>query len=85
MKACENVIVTVRIFEKQLDMELPSFLPIGELKDKILETYYVMNQVQPGRGRDVLLSYEDQILDRARSLSYYGIWDGSFIDCIEGD
>ena len=34
MKARQNVIVTLRMGHEDMDMELPAFLPIAELKVK---------------------------------------------------
>lgn len=81
MRACENVIVTVRVKAKPLDMELPAFLSIRELSRKIDETLHSM----PGRVLSdehcVGLSFQGMILDKDQTLGNYGVWDGSIIEC----
>ena len=81
MRACENVIVTVRVRSKPLDMELPAFLSIRELVGKIDETLHSM----PGRvlsdEHSVGLSFQGMILAKDQTLGTYGVWDGSIIEC----
>ena len=81
MRACENVIVTVRVKSKSLDMELPTFLNIRELTIKIDETLHSM----PGRilsdEHCVGLSFQGTVLDENQTLGSCGIWDGSILEC----
>lgn len=84
MRACENVIVTVRVKSKPLDMELPTFLSIHEVVTKIDETLHSM----PGRilsdEHCVGLSFQGRALDKNQTLGSCGIWDGSIIECTLG-
>ena len=84
MRACENVIVTVRVRSKPLDMELPAFLSIRELVEKIDETLHSM----PGRVLSdehcVGLTFQGMLLDKNQTLGNYGIWDGSVVECTLG-
>ena len=84
MRACENVIVTVRVRSKPLDMELPAFLSIRELVGKIDETLHSM----PGRilsdEHCVGLTFQGMLLDKNQTLGSYGIWDGSVVECTLG-
>lgn len=84
MQVCENVIVTVKIKSKLLDMELPTFLSIQKLTAKIDETLHSM----PGHilfdEHCVGLLFQETVLDKNKTLGNYGIWDGSILECLMG-
>lgn len=84
MRACEKVIVTIRVKSKPLDMELPAFLSLLELTAKIDETLLSM----PGQilydDHCVGLKFQGKELDKNKTLANYGIWDGSMLECILG-
>ena len=84
MRACENVIVTVRVRSKPLVMVLPAILSIRELVGKIDETLHSM----PGRVLSdehcVGLTFQGMLLDKNQTLGSYGIWDGSVVECTLG-
>lgn len=81
MKPCENVIVTVLLGKEGIDMELPSFLQINELKGKICET---LASYRPGaqlRPQETALFFDDVELTDDACLASCGVWDGSIIQC----
>lgn len=80
MRPCENVIVTVQLEQEILDMELPAFLPIKDLNQKLEETFRVMKPYTQTCGR-VSLSHNGKTLDPQKDLAYYGIWDGAVLVC----
>ena len=84
MKCCDSVLVTLR-FEAQgrsLDMELPAFLPLTELKRRLLETLGEMDPVRFGSAQGVALKQEGRVLDGAVTLAQAGVWDGSVLDAV---
>lgn len=81
MRPCENVLVTVKLDADQIDMELPAFLRIEELINKLLETLRVMRPEKYFAYSSLDLIFENQMLDLERNLASYGIWDGSIISC----
>ena len=88
MKCVENVIVTLRIqpSNRQLDMELPAFAPIGQLRQQLLEVLSQADPVGFARVQRIRLQRDGAELDADMSLAQYGIWDGSFLEilCQEG-
>ena len=82
MRSCEEVIITLNISDPacSYDMELPSFMNIGELRKKLLETLRIMDARRFASMADVELTYNGQRLDEKSSLANYGIWDGNCID-----
>lgn len=80
MRPCENVIVTIQLEHDALDMELPTFLPIKILSQKLVETLRVMNPSNQTYG-NISLSYNGRILEPQMDLAHYGIWDGSILKC----
>lgn len=88
MKCVENVIVTLRIqpSNRQLDMELPAFAPIGQLRQQLLEVLSQADPVGFARVSSIRLQSDGAAMDESLSLAQYGIWDGSFLDilCQEG-
>ena len=80
MEKCERVIVTLRIQHAAYDLELPAFLPVSELKRRILET---LLYVDPGRYsgiRGLELYFHGKPLPGNRHLASCGVWDGSVLD-----
>ena len=82
VQTVENVIVTVCVGEKRLDMELPAFLNVRELTAKIDETLRSMpGQLTPGL-RCAGLTCRGERLGPEDTLARRGIWDGSEVACI---
>lgn len=84
MKCVENVIVTLCLQPsgRMLDMELPAFMPIGQLKEQLLD---VLAQADPGRfGRvsRIRLQAGGRDLEESMTLAGYGIWDGGFLQAL---
>lgn len=79
MRPCENVIVTIQLEQETIDMELPIFLPIKELTQKLEETFRVM---RPSWGfKHIILGCNGRPLNPKMDLAHYGIWDGSILEC----
>lgn len=80
---CENVIVTVRNQPgaRELDMELPAFLPVAELTQHFLET---MQEFDPahfmGMTAVTFQTTGGQELSGEQTLAGVGIWDGAILD-----
>ncbi len=77
----ESVLVTVMLADtgEELDMELPAFLPAGELSRRLLET---LRGYRPGRyegAEGLSLVWRGRRLGEDDSLASVGIWDGSRI------
>lgn len=83
MKCCENVILTLRLAPsgKELDMELPAFLPVENLCDRLLETLRVLS---PAGFECAALSlqHNGRTLEGAATLASAGLWDGSMVEII---
>ena len=80
MQTIENVIVTLWISGKSVDMELPTFLPIQELRVKVRDT---MRALSPGKydsAQSVTLKYKSVTLGDEETLASCGVWDGSIIE-----
>jgi len=82
MRPCENVIVTLRLGREELDMELPTFLPIYELKGKIQETICVIYPDIWRAETTIELIHNDRMLVGEDTLASCGIWDGSILECV---
>lgn len=84
MRSVDEVLVTVNISNPSgtYDMELPSFMLIGELKKKILEALRLMDTRKYGGVRDIELSFNGNSLQYNSTLACNNIWDGSIIDII---
>lgn len=80
MRPCENVIVTVQLEQETLDMELPAFLPVRELTQKLEETFRIMKPSYQA-FRHAVLSCNGRDLDPTMNLAQHGIWDGSILAC----
>ena len=79
MKPCENVIVTLTggTGGPDYDMELPAFLDIGRLREKLEETLRGMDPRLLPPGQELQLQYEGRTLADDSCLAGAGIWDGS--------
>lgn len=84
MQTYENVIVTVRFRTKCVDMELPAFLNIKELTQKIDETLHSMPGQLVADEHCIGLDYQGKALGQEETLAQSGVWDGSLLDCILG-
>lgn len=82
MQACENAIVTVKLKNEQIDMELPVFLEIEKLLVKMLEAFKVMCPEKYSFANSIHLTFKGEILNEDCNLASYGIWDGSIINCV---
>lgn len=79
MKVCQNVIVTLIVGSKRLDMEMPTFLPIGEVNARILETLRTLYPQVYGDCTAIRLCDRGTPLADIRTLASYGIWDGAVL------
>lgn len=82
MKPSEDVIVTVTLGREQFDMELPSFLPICDVKEKMCE---MLRAIRPNRrfdAEDTVLFSDGRKLPDDKCLASCGVWDGSIIACV---
>lgn len=79
MKPCENVIVTLTGGTEgpDYDMELPAFLNIGRLREKLEETLRVMDPRLLPPGQELQLQYEGRTLADDSCLAGAGVWDGN--------
>ena len=59
------------------DMELPAFLNIGRLREKLEETLRVMDPRLLPPGQELQLQYEGRTLADDSCLAGAGVWDGS--------
>ncbi len=77
----DKIITTVVLSKRaSIDMELPVFLPIGELKPKILETVKVIYSDEWNEFFEINLKFMGRSLDNNTSLAASGVWDGSFLE-----
>ena len=79
MKVCQSIIVTLIIGSKKLDMELPAFLPIADVKARILETLRALYPQVYGGCTEICLRECGTTLTGNRTLASYGIWDGTIL------
>ena len=79
LKPCENVIVTLTGGTEgpDYDLELPAFLNIGRLREKLEETLRVMDPRLLPPGQELQLQYEGRTLADDSCLAGAGVWDGS--------
>ena len=78
----ETFIITVRCVEEgvELDMELPSGIPAGELRGQALN---VLKSVYPDRFEawaECRLSHGPRVLRDGETLAESGIFDGNYLD-----
>lgn len=79
MKPSEHVIVTVALGKEQVDMELPAFLPVCDLKEKMCEMLRVLRPNRPIDVERAELLSGGRKLPNDKCLASCGIWDGSVI------
>lgn len=77
----EYVMVTLETSDKSFsaDFELPGELPISQFAEQLAET---LNEIASSSARwrnPIQLKKGNTVLDVDRSLSDYGLWDGSII------
>lgn len=82
MKCCETAIVTIRLRpgERMLDMEIPTFLPLGQLEERFLETIREMDPLHYSMVSAVEFCKGEQKVIRGNTLAEAGIWDGGLLD-----
>lgn len=81
MLKVEKVIVTVIVGKNSsIDMELPVFLPISDLSDKILETLKILYSREFEEVSDIQLFAQGQSLNDQSTLAVIGIWDGAILE-----
>lgn len=75
----DSVLVTVVLQEegKELDMELPAFMPVRRLRGKLLEALRVLFPEYYQAVAEVTVSWKGRILSEEETLASAGIWDGS--------
>ena len=85
MLKVEKVIVTVAVNERiSIDMELPVFMPIVDLADKMLETLKVLYPAEFESVADIQLIRQGEPLDGQSTLASMGVWDGAVLEVIRG-
>ncbi len=79
----DRVIATV-VLSKQcsIDMELPAFIPIGELSVKILETISVLYPDKWNNSDEIKLRFMGQPLRNDTTLASNGVWDGAYLGVV---
>lgn len=68
---------------KEIDLELPLKLNIGELQQKLLETLKAIDYQRFLQTNGVKIRFNNKILSVENTLEDYGVWDGSYIEIIE--
>ena len=81
MRACESALVTLKLPFFDVDMELPTFLSLGELSKKILETLRLCYPSACSGTFEMRISYNGAMLAETDTLASRGIWDGSVLAC----
>ncbi len=82
----DKVIVTVRYKTAfSVDMELPIFLTVEELKGKVLETLQVYQPLTFLNMHSLQLKYHGENLSNESTLANIGIWDGAVLEIEEGE
>lgn len=80
MKCMECVIVTLRLPRGSVDLELPAFMPVRELREKIVQTLRRMDPACYGAAQTLLLQCGGRTLPDERTLAACGVWDGAVLD-----
>ena len=77
----DRIIATVALpNQRPVDMELPAFMPIGELSEKILETLSVLYPNLWSNTNKIRLRFFGQSLGEDTTLAENGIWDGAILE-----
>lgn len=84
MRCSEEVIVTLRFpwIEQDIDMELPCFMEMRELTEKLLETLRLMMPETFVKVKSISLKGREGILQEKETLAGMGLWDGSVITVV---
>ena len=82
VRASETAIVTMEINEKRFDMEIPTFMKVEKLKEKLLETLKVMFPASFLEVFQIKVIYENDMLEDNDTLASRGIWDGAILSVI---
>lgn len=83
MLKVEKVIVTVVANKRiSIDMELPIFLPITDLADKMLETLKILYPVEFESVSDIQLIRQGALLAEQSTLASNGVWDGAVLEVV---
>lgn len=81
----DRIIATVVLSKQRtVDMELPVFMPIGELSEKILETLSVLYPNLWSNADKIRLRFFGQGLREDTTLAENGVWDGAFLEVERG-
>jgi uncharacterized ubiquitin-like protein YukD len=78
----DKVIITIRFYEKSIDMEVPANIPVHRLIILILDMLNDVSQVEygnPSAGRMFSVDL-NRYLEDNETLNEAGIWDGSIIN-----
>lgn len=78
------VLVSATVMPKGyvLDLELPAFLPVTELKSRLLESFRVMDPGYFGMVTGLEIRWQKRKLVEEQTLAGLGIWDGSDLEII---
>jgi len=63
-------------------MELPSFMPLEELSDKIVGSLRSMNPMAFGQMTGIRAEHNGRPLTDSETLAASGLWDGSILDIV---
>lgn len=83
MLKVEKVIVTVVANKRiSIDMELPIFLSITDLADKMLETLKILYPAEFESVSEIQLIRQGESLDGQSTLASNGVWDGAVLEVV---
>lgn len=83
MLKVEKVIVTVVANKSiSIDMELPIFLSITDLADKMLETLKILYPAEFESVSEIQLIRQGESLDGQSTLASNGVWDGAVLEVV---
>ncbi len=85
MTQIQNVIVTAVLFDsrEELDLELPAFLAVGELKRRITQLLRYYRPERYGGLEEISIRWGTRTLGDQETLAAAGIWDGSRIRILQ--
>ena len=79
----ERIIATVELGQgRAVDLELPAFLPVSELADKVLEALQALFPAEFDAVGQIGLTAENHELDGSSTLASVGLWDGSVLGIV---
>ena len=83
MLKVEKIIATVVLNKRHsVDMELPAFLPVSQLSDKVLETLKILAPREFGHVQEIRLAVQGRSLNPQSTLASVGVWDGAILEVI---